>query len=88
MTSALIATFHTLLNSLGTRIAAHRRADILDWLDHNEAGLAVDTLMDAMVEDEVILSDVERRQIFELIAAMGWTSDRYGYFRRESRPPS
>ncbi|SHG21386.1 hypothetical protein SAMN05443575_1697 [Jatrophihabitans endophyticus] len=62
----------SLLVLVGPRISADEVADVDDWLDHREWGLAVDVLAEALSENAVTLTAREREVFVHILHAIGY----------------
>lgn len=60
-----------LMRSLEDRLGGESTEQVADLLDHNELGLALERMADALCEEETPIASEERAEMLGLVALMG-----------------
>jgi hypothetical protein len=60
-----------LLIRLGDRLDSQSQAWAHEFLDHNEQGLALETMADALAEADAPITDDERAEMLRFVSDMG-----------------
>ncbi|EGF89805.1 hypothetical protein ABI_42280 [Asticcacaulis biprosthecium C19] len=71
------------------RLDGERTAQVIDYVQHNENGLALEVLADFLIEDDIPISKIEMADILAIAGIMKLDVDepRYKFLAKQIRVP-